>query len=280
MDNKQVLISDLAEKYVMGRLEGNDLALFKELSKGEDENILKEEILFHQELQRATSDIERTSIENHCFDLIAEIEGRPSQREKSQSILPTETPEPKIVGIGSRFKDWKMILGLVAAVLGLWFFIHLINTPISPSMTVLADKHWKNTKRITKAGRSVERSGNEVIDTGKESLRKGTFLFIDKKYDEANETLSTISNESDFYANALILSGVTSYIMGEKEEAIKLLKQAANDKNLVHQEAKWRLGLVYLLEKDYDSAQKTLNELKYAQGYENRVEQLLQIISE
>ncbi len=101
--------------------------------------------------------------------------------------------------------------------------------------------------------------------------------FNAKQYAKVTQSLSNIPSDTPFYINALLLSGVSSYMLNQIDTAKIIFKKAAAHKeSFLIDEAQWRLALVYVLEKDYNAAKNLLNELQYLQGYRKKAASLLQ----
>ena len=75
MDNKQ-LISELAEKYVLGKLQNEELTTLKDLWAKDDKGLVNEAILFHQTLQSVTLENEESLLQNQCLQWMDEIESK------------------------------------------------------------------------------------------------------------------------------------------------------------------------------------------------------------
>lgn len=251
MDNRQNT-SELADKYVRGELQGEELSYFKELlAKGENKE-LKEEILFHRELQLISNQMEEESLQAQCREWEAEFEDE-------------DTPDSTNTPTKSRnlFRDFLYVASIAAIMATTWFGMTLL----LPKTTAveLADIYWEDQTRLLNVVRGDE---NEAFK-----------LFEEGQYTEANELLSTVSDSSELYTSALLLSGICHYMTDDKKTGINIIRQVAEDrKKVVSEEARWRLILALIKEKDYNTAKRLLDEFEDLQGYSKDAKKLLRRI--
>ena len=246
MHNRQEHISELVEQYVRGVLHGEELSRFKTLLANDSDGSIKESILFHRELQLVATESEALSLEAECHEWIAELEN-----------------QPKVISLRSRFKKWYYATAIAASIAMVWCAIYFVNLPSQPSTLELAKAHWSNQSKISTTIRGS-------------STNQAMTLFKNGHYSEANKLLATIPDSSNFFINALLLSGIGHYMLHQTDTAKMLLSRVANQKdNLLSDEAKWRLALVYVMEKEYHRAKKILHELQDIQGYQKKSKEIL-----
>ncbi|MFK7904361.1 MAG: tol-pal system YbgF family protein [Chitinophagales bacterium] len=241
MDNRQNT-SELAERYVRGELQGEELSRFEELLKSGTDKELKEEVLFHRELQLISNQTEEESIQEQCRQWTAEINAKKS---------------PMTI------KNLLYVVSIAAIMATTWFGLNLL----LPKTTAveLAEIYWKDQTRLLNI---VRGDGNEAFK-----------LFEEGQYAEANEYLSNIPDSSEFHTSALLLSGISYYKKKKKTDGINLIRQAARDrKNIISEEARWRLILALIQEKDYNAAKTLLDEFEDLQGYSKEAKKLLRRI--
>lgn len=249
MQNKQET-SELIERFLKGELQGKELNQLRGLLSSEEGQTLKEEILFHTQLQEITTTHEEQSLQNQFRIWAEEVE---------------TTRVNRLINISySENKKWYYLAGIAASVFLLWFAsLWLIPNP-APSSLELAQEFWADHTHLNHMVRG-------------DDIHQAYNFFNAKQYAEVKQSLSNVPSDSPFYINALLLSGVSSYMLQQIDTAKIILKKAANHKkSLLIDEAQWRLALVYLLEKDYNAAKNILNELQHLQGYRKKAAILLQ----
>lgn len=264
-DRQRQMISELAEKYVLGKLRGEELIVFKELWANDDKGELKEAVQFHQSLKELTTEQEENELHTKFLQWIDEIETEPTietptiPKTHLRAIHKSSTSTSK-----TDFKKWHFILS-IAAVLMIFLGIYTFSLPPTPSSTEIAKDFWSKEISDTRRG-EYKKAAKEIYD-----------LFDEGEYASAKKKIDNIPADSNFYSNKEMLLSIAHYGMNQADTTIYLLNQIASDKkNPISDEAKWRLALVYVLEKDYNAAKTELYELQQIQGYQSKSQKLLQ----
>ncbi|MGB1241849.1 MAG: tetratricopeptide repeat protein [Chitinophagales bacterium] len=250
MDNRQNT-SELAEKYVRGELQGKELSQFKELLA--KDNALKEEVLFHREIQLISNQVEEDFLQEQCRQWAAELD------EKDD----ISTDSTNVVGSKNRFKDFLYVASIAAIMAVTWFGMNLL----LPKTTAieLAEIYWEDQTRLLNVVRGDDNDAFKLFEEG--------------QYAEANEYLSTVPDSSELYTSALLLSGICYYMADETKTGINLIRRIANDRTkVISEEARWRLILALIKEKDYNTAKTLLDEFEDLQGYSKEAKRLLRRI--
>jgi hypothetical protein len=215
----------LIEKYLQNRLSPDEKRIFEELLEKDVD--FKNEVTFQLNLKRVLQKEDEDSFRN----LVSDLERKSSK------------PQSK------RFFIMLTVAASIIIFLGLTYFLKISNKPTDNELFAAYFQPYENV--IYPIERGSDQQTEEVL---------AFYTYEEGDYEAAAVLFSQLYNSSKesyylFYeANALLQSDRAS-------EAIPLLLEHLQSKDVLKEKTKWYLALAYLKEQDKRNAKKYLREV-------------------
>lgn len=172
---------------------------------------------------------------------------------------------------------------IAAAASLLLFLIAYFLIPSSSNPQTLAAQYWKystDPAQLISNPPQLKGGQGKVVTEGEADrhLQKAKKSYEDREYKSVSNALELIPPESQYYSEALILSGVAYFKLKENKKAINQFKKILNNRDVSgNDEARKFLSLIYLQTNQLEEAKKTLKEIiKAKDAFEEEAKKLLE----
>jgi len=181
---------------------------------------------------------------------------------------PEKEVKPKVIKIlnAPNQRKWYLSFMRVAAIFLFFLAAYFIISPPTNTQTV-ATQYWQQETHPDQFNfhNQIRKGGNTILsqeEKRKLQLEQAYDFFGEKDYQQTLLLLEIIPPESNYYAKALLLKGVTYFQLQQNQQAIQNLQNILQDRSLSgNDDARKFLSLIYLQTNQTEEAKKVLKEI-------------------